>query len=245
MIVGLIAVLIPATVTKDSCPRRVLPLAAAAASLVGVLSVGGAAWLAPLLAGAVLLGLRQAGVDRTARIAASFAAAACVLAIPSFAAARTWLSNTGDFTGESGYGNLTRRLNPLQVFGIWPNGDFRDLPASMDVTYVLVLVIVLALALGIALAWRRQAWEIPLAVATVGFACVVYVSQGSPWIGGKALASSSPIVLATALAAAVALVERGRRIEGSVVGVVILAGCSVVQRSAVRRGLCGSEFAAV
>ena len=224
MIVGLIAVLVPIAAAKDARVRRIIPLAVASACLVGVLSVGGAVWLAPLLAGAVVLTVRGAGAGTTLRVAVAFVVAACVLAIPSFVAAAEWLSHTGDFTGESGYGNLTRRLNPLQIFGIWPSGDFRTPPTSLDVTYVLVAVAGFATALALVVAWRRQAWEIPLGVGTAGFASVVYVTQASPWIGGKALASSSPIILAAALAAAAALFEGRRRTEGAALGCVIIAG---------------------
>ena len=46
---------------------------------------------------------------------------------------------------------------------------------------------------------------------------------GSPWVGGKALASASPLVLTLALAGVAAHFERGRRLEGGMVAVIIAA----------------------
>ena len=158
--------------------------------LVGVLSVGGAVWLAPLLAGAIVLTVRGAGAGkhtasrrlRSSRLRASS---------PFRRSSRlpTWLSHTGDFTSDAGYGNLTARLNPLQIFGIWPSGDFRTPPSSLDVTYVFVgrrrrSLLALLLSRG----WRRQAWEIPLGVGTAGFASASSMSaKHHPGSAGRRL----------------------------------------------------------
>ena len=41
-------------------------------------------------------------------------------------------------TSDTAKGNLVEPLSWLQVFGVWPEGDFRFEPDDMLVTYVLV-----------------------------------------------------------------------------------------------------------
>jgi hypothetical protein len=223
VVVVLVAGLVPPTVGRAEL-RAMIPLAAACAALAGGLSLGGMAWLAPPLVAAIVLASRRIGVRATARTTCAFAAVTAVLAIPAIAAGSKWISHTGAFTGSSEYGNLLRRLSWLQVFGIWLHGDFRTPPSSLDVTYVLVAVVAFAAAVALLLAWSRRRWELPIALAAAAFACAVYVLGGSPWIGGKALASASPIVLAAALAAAAVAFEGGRRTEGVAISVVVVAG---------------------
>lgn len=222
-VVVLIAALLPWAIGRSGL-RAVIPAAAACAATVGALSLGGAAWLAAPLAGAALLAVHRLGLRTAARLSLGLVAAAGAFAIPALVAGTDWLGHTGAFTSTGEYGNLLRRLSWLQVFGIWPHGDFRTPPGSLDVTHVLVAVVGVAAAAALLFAWRLRRWEIPLALAAAGFACAVYVIGGSPWIGGKALASASPIVLAAALATAAAAFERGRRTEGVVVAIVVVAG---------------------
>ena len=222
-LVVLIAALVPVVVAQPGRPRALLPLAAACAAVLGVLSVGGSVWLAPLLAGAFVLAIRSGGLGGALRTSIYFAVGTAILAIPSLVAAFTWLNHSGAFTSGDEYGNLTRRLSWLQIFGIWPNGDFRNPPDRLDVTYVLTTVVALAAIVGLILAWRRRAWELLLVVASAALACAIYVGAGSPWIGGKALATSSPMILAAALAGAAALFEGGRRVEALTAGAVIIA----------------------
>jgi hypothetical protein len=222
-IVVLIAALTPASLRGNNA-RTVLPISAAAAALVGILSVGGAAWLVPLMLGALALAVRLAGLRTAARTSVAFVLFAGVLAIPAFAAGAEWLQHAGAYTSTGELGNLRGKLNWLQVFGIWPHGDFRTPPRNLDAMHVLVAVAGLAAALAVGVAWRRKSWELLLAFATAVFACVFYVSAASPWIGAKALASSSPIILAVALAGAAAVFERGRRVEAMVAASFIVGG---------------------
>jgi hypothetical protein len=89
---------------------------------------------------------------------------------------------------------------------------------------VLVAIVGLALVAGVVAAWRSRAFEVLAALAAAGFGCAVYVAAGSPWIGAKALASASPIVLATALAGTGFVFERGRRIEATLAAGFIAVG---------------------
>jgi hypothetical protein len=211
-------------VVRGKRARNALPISAASAALVGILSVGGAAWLAPLLVGALALAVRSKGLKAAARTSAACVFAAAVLAVPSLVAAVTWLKHAGAFSSGGEYGNLRGKLSWLQVFGVWPNGDFRTRPGNLDATYVLVAVVALAAVHALGLASRREAHGLLLASATAAFACVFYVGLTSPWISAKALASSSPIVLAVALAGAAAVFESGRRVEATVIAGFIVVG---------------------
>ena len=221
--VATLAALVPITLRQTRL-RAVLPIAAASAAVLSALSLGGAVWLALPLAAATVLLVRQDGVRRTVRTALAFAAATALLCVPALSIAGEWLSHSGDFTSSDEYGNLIQRLNRLQVFGIWPNGDFRTPPSSLGPTYVLAALVGLGAVLAVVAAWRLRAWSLPIALGAAGLACLVYVEEGSPWIAGKALASASPIVLAAGLTGAALVFERGRRTEATVAAVAIIAG---------------------
>ena len=204
--------------------RALLPLAVATAGLLGVLSIAGAVWLAPPLLAAVVLAVRSIGARSTLRLAATFALLTAALAIPAILAATTWLAKyAGDYTSGDEYGNLRGTLSWLQVFGIWPHGDFRLRPDSLEPTYVLVAVVALFIGVAAVIAWRQRAWEVPLAVATTAFASVFYVATTAPWIESKALASTSPILLAVSLAGVAAVFERGRHVEAVIAATAIVA----------------------
>ena len=206
-------------------PRALLPLAAASAGLLGVLSIAGAVWLAPPLVAAAILAVRACGARGMIRQAGIYLAATSVLALPAIVAATTWIAEyAGDYTSGDQYGNLRGTLSWLQVFGIWPIGDFRFRPDGLGPVYVLVAVVAVFIAVAVATAWRRGALPIPLAVATTGWACIFYVATTAPWIESKALASSSPILLTAALAGIAAVFEGGRRAEALVAAAVVVAG---------------------
>jgi hypothetical protein len=205
--------------------RPLLPLAVASAGLLGVLSVAGAVWLAPPLAAAAVLSVRSIGLRSTARSAGLFVLTTTVLSIPAILAATTWIGKyAGDYTSGNQYGNLRGTLSWLQVFGIWPTGDFRFRPDDLLPTHVLVAVVVVFIAVAVHAAWRRHSWAIPLAVLTAGFASAFYVLTTAPWIESKALASSSPILLTASLAGITAVFERGRRAEALVAAAAVVAG---------------------
>jgi hypothetical protein len=223
-ILTLAAALLSQTLANPQRPRRLLPLATAFAATASILSIGGIVWLAPLVVGAVVLAFRSGKLLGAIRGLVALAAFSAILAIPALVAATKWLSHSGAFTSGDEYGNLLRRLSWLQVFGIWPHGDFRTPPGDLTVTHVLVAIVGAALVVGAVAAWQRRAFDVLAALAAGGFGCVVYVVAGSPWIGAKALASTSPLVLATALAGSGFVFERGRRVEATLAAAFIAGG---------------------
>src|SRR5919202_906404 len=212
-----------APLLEDGPARAAIPLAAAAAAVVGVMSVGGAIWVALLLPPLVLVVWRR-GAGVAVGAVAVFAVAAVGFAIPPIVAAFTWLGHSGAFTSESELGNLVGPLRFIQVAGIWPNGDFRRPPHDLAPTHVLVAVVFLAAAGGLAWAWRRDSWETLLYAAGALLGAVVLYEAGSPWVAGKALASASPALVLLALVAAAALALAGRRVEAAVLGAAVVGG---------------------
>jgi len=223
LLLALIGALVPWTLEQERGPRAALPLAAASAAVVCVLSLPGALWLVPpLLVGAVVV-LRRPSRGLLLKTAV-FVAALAVLAVPALVASVDWLGRIGDFGKESNLGNLIGPLSGWQLFGIWPIGDFRVRPDDLTPVYVLVAVVIGAGVVGLWWAWRRGAWALPVYVATAVIGCLVYVGISSPWVGGKTLAMASPAVLAAAVAGCGALLASGRLVETSLVVLALTAG---------------------
>jgi hypothetical protein len=218
-------VALAAALTSDAFNARrsalaLIPLGIAAAALVGVLSIGALVWLIPVI-GVVAVSIvrRRSGVRPIALVGVG-----AVLLVPSLVVARLMfgegvLSSVRD---EGELGNLVGALNPLQVFGVWPAGDFRFRPDRMDVTYVLVAAVALLALAGLLAAAARRAWELPLYVAGALGGAVVYGLLASPWIEAKAFAIASPALVLAALVGALRLLGV-RRTEGAVaVGLIAL-----------------------
>jgi hypothetical protein len=221
-LLALISVLIPWTLDSRRGAAAVVPLAAACAALVCVLSLPGGAWLLPaLLAAGVIIAVRP---DRALlRKAGAFALALGVLGIPAFVAGAEWLKQIGNFGKESELGNLVQKLSVLQLFGIWPGGDFRYRHDPAPVKVLIALVIVAAV-LGLWWAWTRGGWALLVYVAVTALGCAGYLAVSSPWIGGKTIAMAAPAFLAAAFAACAGAALRGRVVEAGVVAVAIAGG---------------------
>jgi hypothetical protein len=191
------------------------------AAIVSVLSPGGALWVGPLLLALLALAYRRLGARAATIRAGAFAALLVVLTIP------VWTSGivpptSRPLVGGDGQGNLLGPLDPLQVLGIWPAGDFRVHPQGTVVTVVLVSLAVLALVFGFWAAWSRRAERL-LLYATILISCSAIVIFGSPWAGGKALATASPAALSLALVGASAAL-RLDRIAGGLLLVAVVGG---------------------
>ena len=218
-----IATLVPWTLGARRSALTAIPLAAACAALLCVLSLPGGLWLLPaLVAASLLIALRpeRALLER----AGVFAAAIGVLAIPAFVASVSFLGEVSNYSKGTELGNLIPPgLSKLQLFGIWPGGDFRlrHDPAQVK---VLIALVIAAAAVGVWWAWRRESWALLLYVATAGVGCALYLAVGSPWVGGKTLAMAAPAFLAAAFAACAWAVRLGQVVPAAVVALAIGGG---------------------
>src|SRR3954451_7841378 len=218
-----IATLVPWTLGARRSALAAIPLAALCAALVCVLSLPGGLWLLPaLVAGIVLIVLRpeRALLER----AGVFAAAICVLAIPAFVASVSFLGEVSNYGKSTELGNLVPPgLSKLQLFGIWPGGDFRlrHDPAQVK---VLIALVIAAAAIGVWWAWRRESWALLLYVVTAGFGCALYVAVSARGVGGKPLAMAAPACRAAAFAACAWAGGRGQVVPAAVVVLAIGGG---------------------
>lgn len=221
-LVALVAALGPTLSERSSNRLRLLPLATAAAAAIAVLSVGGIIWfIAPTVVVAVLAARNRQIAERAAILAGAF----LLLSLPALLDARSFLDPATEAAVRSGteLGNLVRPLNPAQVFGVWPAGDFRFQPSDGPAAWILVAATGLTAVLGIRLAWQRRAAPVLLYAAAASVACALMLWLGSPWIVAKAYAMASPAFVLAALVGCAGLLAGTRRTEG-VVGLAAVAG---------------------
>jgi hypothetical protein len=198
-LVATIGGLAPVVVRERYSLRSLAPLAVTCAALIGVLSGGGAIWLVPLLVPlAVVAVLRLGPVPGLVR-AGLFAGATAALCVPVLAPGGALPPTSAPLTSSSALGNLGHPLSKLQLFGIWPAGDFRMDPTDPGLAYALIAVAGAAALLGLHCAWRRRAGALPLYALGALVACGVIVAAGSPWVEAKAMAIAAPAIVVLAM----------------------------------------------
>jgi hypothetical protein len=249
---ALAAALAPAAVRSDALRGDAALLALAAAGLVGVLSLGGLIWLGPMLLALALLAWRDFGGRNAAMQALAFALPLALFSVPILAAGGFSPFQSG-LTAESEIGNLIEPLDPLQVLGVWPSGDFRVGPDATVPAAILVALAAFATLLGLWAGWRRRAAAL-LLFATGLLACAAIVLVGSPWVDGKALATAAPAALSLAVVGAIAALRLDRlsgvlliaAVAGGVIWSNVLAygGVSIAPYEQLRElELIGEDFA--
>jgi hypothetical protein len=202
--------------------RGAIPVAFAAAALLGTLSAGAAIWLLPLLAPVAVAAIRKLGGRATLGRAAWVAALTAALTVPVIAIGGLLPLDAGPLTNERSLGNLLEPLSPLQAFGIWPSGDFRLDPDAAPLAYALIGLAAVLGVVGLAFAWRVRAGAAALYVAGAIAGSALIVGFGSPWTDAKALAIASPALLLAALLGAAGLLGSRLRPLG-VVGLAAIA----------------------
>jgi len=205
-------------------PRPLIPLAVMIAALIGILSGGGGVWLAPILVVVLVVFVRTLeGRDVVIR-AVVFAGAVAAMCLPVIIPGGLLPPTSSPLTSETALGNLYHPLNGFQLFGVWPAGDFRVDPSDLTTTYVLIGVVALAAVIGLALAIKARSWAILMYLGGALISSLVIFAIGSPWVGGKALATASPAIPLVAAAGGAALFARGRHIEGGILVAVLAVG---------------------
>ncbi len=204
---------------------RLLPFAFTCAALLAVLNVSGGFWLLPLALPAFALVARPSA-KRPARPVLEAMGITALLALPTIVIAHEFYRYTTSnlLTQAQRLGNLPRPLNSLQIFGVWPSGDFRVWPERQLISELLIAVTALAAAATVVLALRRRCYRLPLAAATVVLVALVLMRVSSPWLAGKAYATASPVLVLAALALAAIAYERGFKIGAVLPGVLIAGG---------------------
>ncbi len=184
--------------------RDVVLVLVMAGALAGVLGVDGAPWVLPVAAAGLLGWLVACGRRVPWRAALALVPVTALVALPALVTADILLKTSPTTFGVSEVseaerlGRLLAPLDLLQGAGLWPREDFRVMPESTTLLKILSLA-VLGLAIwGLVIAVRRRAAPLPVLTATVGVGTVAIIHFGTPWIDAKALAVTSPVVLALA-----------------------------------------------
>jgi hypothetical protein len=102
-----------------------------------------------------------------------------------------------------GFGNLRQPLNPLEVLGVWPSGEFRITPANSTTPeiafYLGALLALAAFAWGLGRALSRRESALPSALLAVTLLYLASLALGTPYTQAKALAIAAPLVMVVAL----------------------------------------------
>ncbi len=210
-----------------------------AGALSGVLGVPGGPWILPLLAVAVGSWLWHAR-GAALRPLPALAVLGVAVALPALSMASVLVRTTpttfgaNAITESEGLGRLLEPLSLLQGAGLWPQEDFRLDPGAPALLTLLALGVVILAAGAIVVAVRRRAPALPLLLGVVLLGTAAIVVLGSPWIDAKALAITSPFVLA----AAAVLLARGAADEerrSAAIGALVLVCAITVSTTAVAR----------
>ncbi len=231
-LIALAAALAPAALRDGARWRDLTPLMVVGAAQVGVASVAGLVWLGPMLAVLAALVWSRFGLGAAIRRAVPFVAGVAALAIPVIATGGLLPPTSTPLTNQADAANLGDALNPFQVLGLWPAGDFRVAPDAGVLTAVLIALGVLSALVGLWALWRRQQ-NAPLLYAAALVSCAAIAFAGSPWVDGKALATAAPVVLTLALIGAAAFL-RADRPTG--IALLVLLGGGVLWSNALAYG---------
>ena len=218
------AALAPGAIEAGRSIARVLPLAVVCAGALGVLSLGGAIWLAPVLVVAAVFAWNALGPRATLARAAVLTGVTALLSVPLLWAGGLVPPTSLPLTDSAAIGNLAGALDPAQLAGIWPSGDFRFANVEPLVTGLLVAVAVASATAGVVIAWRRRLWA-PVSFVLGALATVTVIALvGSPWVEGKAFATASVVIPFAALAGAGAVWGAGLRSLAVALGGLVAAG---------------------
>jgi hypothetical protein len=194
-----------------------------------------AAFGVALVGALLILTLSAAGFLRLVGLFGALLAAAAVCGLPLWLLIGHYLNvDQGSYSAGQGsattLGNLLAPLRALEISGIWPAGDFRDVvagPSPYAAPAALVrygfAYLTFAASAGAALwALYRRRPEVALyaLVALIGVLWP-YADGITPWLIGKALAISSPAILLAGLTGG-ALLFSQERIWALILGAVVL-----------------------
>jgi hypothetical protein len=223
--------------SRGSTARSTAPAALTAVATTSALSVGGLVWVLPAAAvvaapAAVAFWRRRRHgpggrawihwVDPRRGPAGLVGLGALALGLAVLSDG--FLSQNLSSITSGDQANLVRPLRWLQIFGIWPAGDFRLDPVHLTITYALIAVLAVAAIIGVAAALRDEGWALLAYVAAAVAGAAIVGLLASPWLAAKALATASPALPLAAIAGAGALVARGRRPEAAVIALAIAGG---------------------
>ena len=217
------AALTPTSADELRSIRRLIPFALSCAALLTILNMSAGLWLLPLGLPA-FAAVARCRVRRLVFSLLGGIGLIAVISLPTLISAGGFLGIASNVASLWPLGNLVRPLNLLQIFGVWPAGDFRFWPSEHAATEILVAVVAVASIAALVTSIQRRFWRLPLLSATVVSIALVLDWTSTPWLAGKAYAIASPVLVLAAFALVAILIERGFRIEGILLGALIASG---------------------
>ncbi len=222
--IATVAAMAGQVVDRPNDGRVVIGLGLCAGGLVGILSAGGALWLAPILIAVAIVLARSIGLAAVARRAATFAVVVGLLALPVILPGGLLPPTSSPLSDSAAKGNLIEPLEPVQALGIWPAGDFRLDPGAPGLTYAICALALLLVLAGGWWAARQRAAGVQLLLTGALAGGLGLLAIGSPWVEGKALATASPMLLLVALIGCVAISQRLSAAGGLVAASILSLG---------------------
>ena len=126
--------------------------------------------------------------------------------------------------GSPDIGNLLGPLARKEILGIWPAGDFRFAPANNNDPLNLALIITACLAVaGVIYSWKSGHHFVALIAVSSTLLSLLF-SFGNAWVGGKAIAISSPFLLLCSLNGIIWLIDSKRFTEASLSSIIVVGG---------------------
>ena len=213
--------------SRQGLVYSVIPFAIAATAVLFIAGPSGAIWIIfPFIYLLVALYKELRGRKALGKSLLALLLSLLVLSIPILQGINiSSLSGLFNFAkGSPDIGNLVGPLARKEILGIWPSGDFRFAPSNYNGPFNLALIIVACLAaIGVIYSLRSGNYFIALIAISSTLISTLF-SFGNAWIGGKALAISSPFLLLAALSGIIWLIELKRFIEAALSSVVVIGG---------------------
>jgi hypothetical protein len=232
-IITVTVALVVATLRRPFRLREVAALVVVSVAGLDTLAIAIVPWLGIPLALFVVVAawrlrhqLQRRPSPRMMAGAVGFVAILLVIAAPILRGASTFVSVTSSALSEAGeLGDLVAPLSKLQVFGIWPSGDFRyPVTTHTRLAHVLLGIAVASAVLGVLWMVRRRAWGPLLMVVGNIIAAIVLLGPASPYAASKVLMIVSVTAVMAAMLGGAALYDSGQRVVGWVLAGVIAAG---------------------
>lgn len=187
---------------------RWIPLAVVCAGTLSTYSYAGLAWVLPLVGCWFVVRVAQQSLagrmtlKGRAWIRANFGALATgvsvfvVLIVPQAPRILDFARGTrlGEAVGGAPLGNLAGTLPFWEAFGVWPNTDYRLVPADQITAGVWAGLMLAAAALGAVWLIRKGNWIVPLMTATTALVWFYLDSRQMPYFAAKGLVVLSPMI---------------------------------------------------